>query len=109
MWILPTLSRNNPYGILHDGDNDRKRTMVTGHIDLKFNLLKGLTFTTTNGIDYNDYKWYNFTSTRVNVSGNSMTNGDATVTALQSTNNLTYMGKWGEHRIDSYRCMGSFF
>lgn len=78
--------QNNPYGILHDGDNDRKRTMVTGHIDLKFNLLKGLTFTTTNGIDYNDYKWYNFTSTRVNVSGNSMTNGDATVTALQSTN-----------------------
>ena len=91
--------QNNPYGILHDGDNDRKRTMVTGHIDLKFNLLKGLTFTTTNGIDYNDYKWYNFTSTRVNVSGNSMTNGDATVTALQSTNNLTYMGKWGEHAL----------
>lgn len=91
--------QNNPYGILHDGANDRKRTMVTGHIDLKFNLLKGLTFTTTNGIDYNDYKWYNFTSTRVNVSGNSMTNGDATVTALQSTNNLTYMGKWGEHAL----------
>lgn len=91
--------QNNPYGILHDGDNDRKRTMETGHIDLKFNLLKGLTFTTTNGIDYNDYKWYNFTSTRVNVSGNSMTNGDATVTALQSTNNLTYMGKWGEHAL----------
>ena len=91
--------QNNPYGILHDGDNDRKRTMVTGHIDLKFNLLKGLTFTTTNGIDYNDYKWYNFTSTRVNVSGNSMTNGDAAVTALQSTNNLTYMGKWGEHAL----------
>lgn len=91
--------QNNPYGILHDGENDRKRTMVTGHIDLKFNLLKGLTFTTTNGIDYNDYKWYDFTSTRVNVSGNSMTNGDATVTALQSTNNLTYMGKWGEHAL----------
>ena len=91
--------QNNPYGILHDGDNDRKRIMVTGHIDLKFKLLKGLTFTTTNGIDYNDYKWYNFTSTRVNVSGNSMTNGDATVTALQSTNNLTYMGKWGEHAL----------
>lgn len=28
-----------------------------------------------------------------------MTNGDATVTALQSTNNLTYMGKWGEHAL----------
>ena len=91
--------QNNPYGILHGGDNDRKRTMVTGHVDLKFNLLKGLTFTTTNGIDYNDYKWYNFTSTKVNQSGNSMGNNDATVTALQSTNNLTYSNKWGDHGL----------
>ena len=91
--------QNNPYGILHGGEYDRKRTMVTGHVDLKFNLLKGLTFTTTNGIDYNDYKWYNFTSSKVNTSGNSMGNNDATVTALQSTNNLTYNNKWGEHSL----------
>lgn len=82
--------QNNPYGTLHGTQNDRKRTMVTGHVDLKFNILKGLTFTTTNGIDYNDYKWYNFTSTKVNTAGNSMGNNDAAVTALQSTNNLTY-------------------
>ena len=91
--------QNNPYGILHGGDNDRKRTMVTGHVDLKFNLLKGLTFTTTNGIDYNDYKWYSFTSTKVNAAGNNMGNNDATVTALQSTNNLTYSNKWGDHGL----------
>ena len=91
--------QNNPYGILHGGEYDRKRTMVTGHVDLKFNLLKGLTFTTTNGIDYNDYKWYNFTSSKVNTSGNSMGNNDATVTALQSTNNLTYNNKWGDHSL----------
>ena len=91
--------QNNPYGILHDSQNDRKRTMVTGHVDLKFNLLKGLTFTTTNGIDYNDYKWYSFTSTKVNAAGNNMGNNDATVTALQSTNNLTYSNKWGEHGL----------
>ena len=91
--------QNNPYGILHGGDNDRKRTMVTGHVDLKFNLLKGLTFTTTNGIDYNDYKWYSFTSTKVNAAGNNMGNNDAAVTALQSTNNLTYNNKWGEHAL----------
>ena len=91
--------QNNPYGILHDSQNDRKRTMVTGHVDLKFNLLKGLTFTTTNGIDYNDYKWYSFTSTKVNAAGNNMGNNDATVTALQSTNNLTYSNKWGDHGL----------
>ena len=73
--------------------------MVTGHVDLKFNLLKGLTFTTTNGIDYNDYKWYSFTSTKVNAAGNNMGNNDAAVTALQSTNNLTYSNKWGEHAL----------
>ncbi len=91
--------QNNPYGILHGSENDRKRTMVTGHVDLKFNLLKGLTFTTTNGIDYNDYKWYSFTSTKVNAAGNNMGNNDATVTALQSTNNLTYSNKWGDHGL----------
>lgn len=91
--------QNNPYGILHGGEYDRKRTMITGHVDLKFNLLKGLTFTTTNGIDYNDYKWYNFISSKANTSGNSMGNNDATVTALQSTNNLTYNNKWGEHSL----------
>ena len=91
--------QNNPYGIVHGTQNDRKRTMVNGHVDLKFNILKGLTFTTTNAIDYNDYKSYSFTSAKVNKAGNNMGNSDATVTALQSTNNLTYMGKWGEHNL----------
>ena len=91
--------QNNPYGIVHGTQNDRKRTMVNGHVDLKFNILKGLTFTTTNAIDYNDYKSYSFMSAKVNKAGNNMGNSDATVTALQSTNNLTYMGKWGEHNL----------
>ncbi len=38
-------------------------------------------------------------SAKVNKAGNNMGNSDATVTALQSTNNLTYMGKWGEHNL----------
>ena len=91
--------QNNPYGNVHGTQNDRKRTMVNGHVDLKFNILKGLTFTTTNAIDYNDYKSYSFMSAKVNKAGNNMGNSDATVTALQSTNNLTYMGKWGEHNL----------
>lgn len=52
--------QNNPYGILHENQNDRKRSVVSGHVDLKFNILKGLTFTTTNGIDYSDWKGYTF-------------------------------------------------
>ncbi len=88
----------NPYGIIHENKNDRNRNMVTGHVDLKFNILKGLTFTTTNGVDYNDYKWYSMSSSKVYGSTN-MGNNNAQVLALQSTNNLTYMGKWGEHNL----------
>lgn len=88
----------NPYGLIHEQQNDRNRTMVTGHVDLKFNIAKGLTFTTTNGIDFNDYKWYTMSSTKVYGSTN-MGNNNAQVMALQTTNNLTYTGKWGEHNL----------
>ena len=88
----------NPYGLIHEQQNDRNRTMVTGHVDLKFNIAKGLTFTTTNGIDFNDYKWYTMSSTKVYGSTN-MGNNNAQVMALQTTNNLTYTGKWGDHNL----------
>jgi len=88
----------NPYGLIHENQSDRNRTMVTGHVDLKFNIAKGLTFTTTNGIDFNDYKWYNMSSSKVYGSTN-MGNNNAQVMALQTTNNLTYVGKWGEHNL----------
>ncbi len=88
----------NPYGMIHQNTSDRNRTMVTGHVDLKFNIAKGLTFTTTNGIDFNDYKWYNLSSKKVYGSTN-MGNNNAQVMALQSTNNLTYAGKWGDHSL----------
>ncbi len=88
----------NPYGLIHEQQNDRNRTMVTGHVDLKFNITKGLTFTTTNGIDFNDYKWYTMSSTKVYGSTN-MANNNAQVMALQTTNNLTYTGKWGDHNL----------
>ncbi len=88
----------NPYGLIHEQQNDRNRTMVTGHVDLKFNIAKGLTFTTTNGIDFNDYKWYTMSSSKVYGSTN-MSNNNAQVMALQTTNNLTYTGKWGDHNL----------
>lgn len=84
--------------MIHQNQNDRQRNMVTGHVDLKFNILPGLTFTTTNGVDYNDYKWYDMSSAKV-LGSTNMSNNNAQVIALQSTNNLTYMGKWGEHNL----------
>lgn len=90
--------QQNPWGLVHANQSDRNRTMATGHVDLKFNICDGLTFTTTNGIDFNDYKWYNLTSKTVNGSTN-MSNNNAQVMMLQTTNNLTYQKSWGDHNL----------
>lgn len=88
----------NPWGLVHAQQSDRNRTMVTGHVDLKFNILPGLTFTTTNGIDFNDYKGYRLSSAKL-FGKTDMGNNNTQVMALQTTNNLTYVGKWGQHNL----------
>ena len=88
----------NPWGLVHGNKSDRNRTMVTGHVDFKFNICKGLTFTTTNGIDFNDYKGYTLGSKFVNGNTN-VGNSNSQVMALQSTNNLTYQNSWGDHNL----------
>ena len=82
---------SNPVGILRLQGGETMTDVFTGHVDLRFNLAKGLTFTTTNGVDYYDAKSYSFSSKRVNPS-NSMGNSDTYRMMLQSSNNFTYMG-----------------
>lgn len=94
------VSQANPYGALKTNQNDRMRDVVNGHIDLKFNIVDGLTFTTTNGIDYKDSKSYSFASSKVSTTGkNSMSNSDNYQMLLQTTNNLTYNHKWNKHGL----------
>lgn len=50
--------------------------IVNARMDLKFDILPGLTFTTSNGIDYNDVKAYSFSTKKVTNSNNSMGNND---------------------------------
>ena len=90
--------QENPYGMLHENQSDRKRSVASGRVDLKFNILKGLTFTTTNGVDYADNKGYSFSTTKVQVT-NGMGNSDTYKLMLQSSNNLTYTGKWNKHAL----------
>ncbi len=94
-----TTSGDNPYALLTAVQNDRLSNGVNGHIDLLFHLAKGLTFTTTNGIDYRDAKQYGFRPKRMNNGQNSMSNSDAYHLMLQTTNNLTYNKKWGDHAL----------
>lgn len=94
------VSQANPYGALKENDNDRMRDVVNGHIDLKFNIVDGLTFTTTNGVDYKDSKSYSFVTAKVNPQGtSSASNADTYQMLLQTTNNLTYNHNWNGHGL----------
>lgn len=86
---------NNPYGIIAENQAERRRDVLNGHVDLKFNILPGLTFTTSNGIDYYNNTTYNFNSSKV-YEQSSMSNNNYQRVMLQSTNNLTYNKTFNE-------------
>lgn len=92
------ITQNNPVGTLKEQIGETMTDIVNARIDLKFNILPGLTFTTSNGVDYNDVKNYSFATKKVSPNS-SMGNNDAYRMTLQTTNNLTYMGKWNEHAL----------
>ena len=90
----------NALGMLIGNQSERRRDVLNGHIDLQFNILPGLTFTTSNGIDYYNGTSYSLSSGKVmrNHQAN-MGNSNSQRTMLQSTNNLTYVGQWGDHHL----------
>lgn len=92
-------SADNPYALLTADESESLSNIITGRVDFKFHLAKGLTFTTTNGVDYSDSKGYGFRPLRMNNGQNSMSNSDRYHFMLQSTNNLTYNNKWGDHGL----------
>lgn len=92
------LTQLNPVGRLKEQTGETIQDIVNAHVDLKFNILPGLTFTTSNGVDYYDSKGYSFATTKVD-SKSSMGNSDYYRMALQTTNNLTYTGKWDKHSL----------
>lgn len=93
-----SLTNFNPVGRLKEEMGETMQDIVNAHVDLRFNILPGLTFTTSNGIDYNDAKGYSFGTKKVG-SQSSMGNSDAYRMTLQTTNNLTYTGKWDKHAL----------
>ena len=88
----------NPVGQQLGNSRESMTNILTGHIDLRFNILKGLTFTTTNGFDYFDGKDYSFTTRKV-MPNSGMSNNDNYRLSLQTTNNLTYIGNWNDHHL----------
>ena len=90
----------NAYGMLVGNQSERRKDVFNGHIDLQFNILPGLTFTTSNGVDYLNRTSYSLTSGKVSRTGQiDMGNSNSQRTLLQSTNNLTYTNTWGNHHL----------
>ncbi len=85
---------NSPYSTITSA-NERRRDILNGRVDLKFNICKGLTFTTSNGVDYANMYTYSFSDTkRIPGATSSMANSNTNRWLLQSTNNFTYMKNW---------------
>lgn len=92
--------QNNPLGIVRDNQQERRRDVVSGHADLRFQIVDGLTFTTSNGIDYYNNTSYGFSPLKINSNGsNSMSNNNQQRVLLQSSNNFTFDKTWNEHHL----------
>ena len=89
---------SNPVGILKLQSGETMTNVFNGRVDLRLDIMKGLTFTTTNGVDYYDGKSYSFSSKRVGTKS-GMGNNDTYRLMLQSSNNLTYTGSWNDHHL----------
>ena len=92
------ITTDNPVGTLKINSGKNLQDIFNGRVDLRFNILPGLTFTTTNGVDYNENKQYGFVSKRV-AERSSMSNNEEQRVMIQSTNNLTYSTMWGLHSL----------
>jgi len=88
--------QNNAVGVLKS-PNQRRADIVNAHLDLRFKLLPGLTFTTSNGLDY--YNFYGYGQTLKNESPTTvggMSNNNNNRYLLQSSNNFTYINTFAE-------------
>ncbi|MEG1543713.1 MAG: TonB-dependent receptor [Tannerellaceae bacterium] len=92
------LLSDNPVGTLKENMGESITDIVNARLDLKFTILPGLTFTTTNGVDYSDAKGYSFSTKKVSTT-NGLSNNDNYRMTLQTTNNFTYNNKWGKHAL----------
>lgn len=91
---------SNPLGSIAASNSELRTYAATGNLALQFKIIDGLTFTTTNAFDYQDNKSYSFSSAKASPTAiSSMGNSDAFRMMLQSTNNFTYMKKFGKHNL----------
>lgn len=92
--------QQNAKGLIADNPSERRRDVLSGHVDLHFTLLDGLTFTSSNGLDYNNSTSYGFSPLRISGKNNSMGNSNNQRLLLQSSNTLTWIKTFADkHHI----------
>lgn len=80
-----------------NNQTQRRRDVVNAHVDLRFKIVKGLTFTTSNGLDYYNGYGYGFSSSkRWPGATSSMSNSNSNRWLLQTTNNFTYINTFAD-------------
>ncbi|MCM1028917.1 MAG: TonB-dependent receptor [Pseudoflavonifractor sp.] len=88
--------QNNAVGVL-ESRNQRRADIINAHLDLRFKLLPGLTFTTSNGLDYYNFYSYGLSQKIASpTANNGMSNNNMNRYLLQSSNNFTYINTFAE-------------
>jgi len=78
-------------------ESERRFDVVNGHFDLRFKILPGLTFTSSNGLDYYNFYSYGFNSSkRWPGAVSDMSNANSNRWLLQTSNNFTYVGTFND-------------
>ena len=91
---------NNPYGMLVARKRDNNNNFLNGNLDLRFNIIDGLTFSVQGGLNFMDNPSYFFEPSIVAPNTqNRAENYTGRTLAWQNTNNLTYNKNFGDHSL----------
>jgi TonB-linked SusC/RagA family outer membrane protein len=90
----------NPYGALMVAGSDDYNYSLNGNINLLFRIIDGLTLSVQAGVNYNDGQGLSFASALRQLGAQSnMANTYSKNLFWQSTNNLTYSKRFGDHQL----------
>ncbi|MDR1153186.1 MAG: TonB-dependent receptor [Bacteroidales bacterium] len=91
---------NNPYGARVETEEDNPAYLANGNIELRFNILDGLTLSVKGGLDFIYSGSYGFASERrFDNAQSTMYNSMNRQLNWQNVNNLTYSKKIGDHNF----------
>ena len=92
------IDQSNPVARQKWNDHRQINDILNGRLELNFIIQPGLTFNSTNSVDYDASQNMNFSTGKLGGTNGMSNNGGNSLT-WQTTNNLTYAHKWGGHSL----------